>query len=162
MEKYVFREYNKKFPELFKREKYKLKKILPKAKIEHIGSTSVKSLGGKGIIDIIVGVSKNKISSTKNKLIKNKYNFKPKAGDKDRLFFERDYKYKNIRRVHLQLTYLNSKTWKNAIKIRNKLKENKEISKQYEKTKKQAIKIAEGDGRKYRKNKGKFLKSLLK
>ena len=51
MEKYKFRKYDPKFGELFKREKAKLKKIIPGIKIEHIGSTAVPSLGGKGIID---------------------------------------------------------------------------------------------------------------
>ncbi len=45
MEKYKFRNYNKKFPLLYRREKYKIEKILPKdAHIEHIGSTSVVGL----------------------------------------------------------------------------------------------------------------------
>lgn len=58
LRKYVFRRYNSKYELLFNKEKAKLKKILPKAKIEHVGSTAVKGLGGKGIIDISIIVPK--------------------------------------------------------------------------------------------------------
>ena len=52
-DKYIFRPYNPIFPELFKNEKERMEKILgDNLKIEHIGSTAVMGLGGKGVIDI--------------------------------------------------------------------------------------------------------------
>lgn len=49
-----FYPYTKKFKILFKEEKEKIKKALPKADVFHVGSTAVENIGGKGIIDILV------------------------------------------------------------------------------------------------------------
>ena len=59
--KYSFNKYLDIYRKLFIKEKYKLVSILPNAKIEHVGSTSIIGLGGKGIIDIAISVPKNKI-----------------------------------------------------------------------------------------------------
>ena len=51
MKKYVFKPYNPKFPVLFEQEKQRIASHLKeKAPIEHVGSTAVPGLGGKGII----------------------------------------------------------------------------------------------------------------
>ncbi len=163
MEKYKFREYDKKFQELFKREKTKLRKIMPNSQIEHIGSTAVKGLGGKGIIDILIAVPNEQINKVKNKLIKNKYKFGLTAGDKNRLFFEKDYKYNGgIRRVHIQLTSNNSNVWKKSIYFRDYLIKNKKEAKRYETMKLNAAKICEGEGKIYKEYKEKFFKELDK
>ena len=54
LEKYSFNEYSAKYKKQFYIEKLKLKKIIPKTKIEHVGSSSVRGLGGKGIIDLAI------------------------------------------------------------------------------------------------------------
>jgi len=163
MKKYKLRKYNTNFPKLFEEEKRKLKKILPESKIEHIGSTAVFGLKGKGIIDIIIAVPKKEIEKAKNLLVKNNYIFKPKAGDKNRLFFQKDYwKLFGKRRVHLHLTIPNGKDWKECIKVRDKLRKSLNLRKQYEELKKEAIVYAKGEGKKYRKYKNKFLKELSK
>ncbi len=48
--------YNKKFTEIFKKEKNKILKVLDNCEIHHIGSTAVPGLGGKGIIDIMIAL----------------------------------------------------------------------------------------------------------
>jgi GrpB-like predicted nucleotidyltransferase (UPF0157 family) len=51
--------YNSFYSELFTREKIKLASSLgDTVHIEHIGSTAVANLGGKGIIDIMIGIPK--------------------------------------------------------------------------------------------------------
>jgi len=160
-EKYKFRKYDKKYPELFKKEKTKLKRILPKAKIEHIGSTSIKGLGGKGIIDILIGVNKNKIKNTISILKKAGYIFKTEAGSKDRKFFEKDYIHKGkTRRFHIQLTYYNSKVWKEAIKFRECLRKDKKLRDEYIILKKKAVRLKKR-GKEYRRFKNKFFKKVL-
>lgn len=155
MEKYKFRSYSKKFPLLFRREKLRLMNILPKGiQIEHIGSTAVPGLRGKGLIDIIIGIPKNKLSRIKNPLEKAGYEFRPNAGDKNRLFFRKDYSFRGkIRRIHIHLTKCISKDWLETIAVRDYLRNNKREAKRYEKIKRRAIKIAKGDGAKYRKSK---------
>ncbi|HEX4839092.1 MAG TPA: GrpB family protein [Rhabdochlamydiaceae bacterium] len=47
MSKYVFKPYNRIFPELFETEKKRIAAVIkPKTIIEHIGSTAVPNLGG--------------------------------------------------------------------------------------------------------------------
>ncbi|MBL7058833.1 GrpB family protein [Candidatus Pacearchaeota archaeon] len=163
--KFVFNKYNKKFKELYKREKRKLKKILPgTAKTEHIGSSSVDGLSGKGIIDIIVSVPKKEFVKTRKNLEKNGWWFRPKAKpQRDRRFLEKRYKYRKlIRIVHLHLTYHNSFVWKRFISLRDYLKKNKAACKEYEKVKKRAVAYAKGEGKDYRAYKNKFMKKIEK
>jgi len=162
MKIYKYRKYKKKFPKLFQKEKSYLLKILPEAaKIEHIGSTSVPDLGGKGIIDIIIGVKKNEITTSARLLIKNMYYFKDENSKDDRLFFIKKYGVFKKRRVHIHLTTYNSKIWKQALKFKNHLLKNKKIREEYIKIKKHACKLCKEDGKVYRSHKNKFIKNVL-
>lgn len=62
MSKYVFKPYNSIFPELFEKEKERLSKYLTgEYQIEHVGSTAVQGLGGKGIIDIYLATPRKNL-----------------------------------------------------------------------------------------------------
>lgn len=161
MKKYKFVNYNKKYPCLFDKEKIKLKEILPDSEIEHIGSTAVNGLGGKGIIDILICVSKNNISSAKDKLINYNYKFNLTGGDKGRLFFYRDYGFFKKRRVHLHLSYFNSKISKEDILFRDKLKESLNLREEYSELKRKAILLGK-EKKEYRDFKNKFIKNVVK
>ncbi|MFH1551828.1 MAG: GrpB family protein [bacterium] len=161
IKKYKFRRYDKRFPDIYKREKIKLKKVIPNAIIEHIGSTAVPGLGGKGIIDILVAVNRKEINKIKNQLERANYVFKESGGESDRLFFKKNYKYHGKTRiVHLQLTHHDSYIFKRMIKFRDKLIKDKEYAKKYEGVKKEAVKIARGEGKIYRKHKKKIFKEI--
>jgi GrpB-like predicted nucleotidyltransferase (UPF0157 family) len=161
--KYVFREYSSDYPRLFLLEKQKLRKIFTKALIEHIGSSSVKGLGGKGIIDIGIAVSKKELAKSILKLQKIGYDYRTSGGDIERRFFQKIIKYAgNERRIHIQLTYENSRTWRAMISLRNYLRENVVIAKDYAKIKRMAVKYANGDGQKYKSYKKNFLDNLEK
>jgi len=162
MKKYVFRKYKKDYPKLFEKEKRKLFKIIPYAKIEHIGSTSIPNLGGKGIIDILVGVKRREVKKAYNQLISSGYLQMPNASDKSRFSFKKDYGLFFKRRVHVHLTWVNSKTWKETIKFKENLIKSKTLFKKYSDLKKLAIKIANGDGETYRNLKKSFIKSHSK
>jgi GrpB-like predicted nucleotidyltransferase (UPF0157 family) len=161
MIKYKFVEYNKNYPKLFEKEKARLKKILVDSKIEHVGSTSVKGLGGKGIIDILICVPKKDIAKIKYKLINSNYKFSLTGGDTDRLFFYKDYGFFNKRRVHLHLTYFKSKISKEAILFRDKLKESLKLRKEYSELKRKAILLGK-EKQEYRNFKEKFIKKVVK
>jgi len=153
-EKYRFKKYSPRYPLIFKKEKQILKIILPNIKIEHVGSTSVPNLGGKGIIDIAISVSKIKIPEAIKKLQKIGYSYQPWSGDKQRKFFQKNNK------IHIQLTHNNSTRWKSMIAVRNYLRKNKKARLEYSKIKKQAVKFADGEGKKYRQYKEQFLKNI--
>lgn len=164
MKKYIFRKYNPIYAKFFELEKKRLQKLLgSSAKIEHVGSTAILSLGGKGIVDILIGVRKNRIQEMRIKLEKADYEFREKAGSPERLFLEKDYPYKSgKRRVHIHLVTINGKDWKEILFFRNYLKVHPESIKKYIKIKKESVKKARGSGEVYRKHKEKFIKDILK
>ncbi len=64
-QKYVYKPYNELFSKLFLQEKARLLSILNEEciDIEHVGSTAVPDLGGKGIVDIGITVIKQDIDN---------------------------------------------------------------------------------------------------
>jgi GrpB-like predicted nucleotidyltransferase (UPF0157 family) len=159
MKKYKFREYNKKFPKFFEKEKIRLERIFPKSLlIEHIGSTSIPGLGGKGIVDVLLVVNKKNISRTKELLILEGYTYMKDSLHPSRLSFYRDYwKFFGKRRVHVHLTYLNSRTYRETLRFKRLLLNNKELVREYGKIKKKAVVLAKGEGKVYRAYKKSFV-----
>ena len=164
MQKYVFRKYDPKYQNFFISEKKKIAKAIGlAAKIEHVGSTAILGLGGKGILDLVVGGSNSKMEETKKKLEKAGYQFREKASCPKRLFFRVDYLHKNRkRRVHIHLIRFNGQEWTEILGFRNYLLKHPRAVEQYVKIKKEGVKKALGDGEKYRKHKEKFIKDILK
>jgi GrpB-like predicted nucleotidyltransferase (UPF0157 family) len=162
-DKYQYMKYSSKFPELFKKEKAKLTKAFPKGTIvEHIGSTAVPGLGGKGIIDIAIKTPRNKVKDYVGMAEKCGFTYKKYPGDKLRKFMDKVIKYSgNERRVHLHLT-LTKQFWNSFILFRDYLKENKKAINEYADIKKQAAKHAKGDKKKYWKHKRAVLNKHFK
>lgn len=131
--------------------------------IEHVGSTAIPRLGGKGIIDILLAVPRNKVSKTSKTLQKLGYEFRAIASTKTRLFFRRDYKISRaVRRVHIHLTSTGSKDQKEMMAFRDYLISYPKTAKEYEKLKKYAVKFAKGEGELYKKLKEKFILDITK
>ena len=160
MQKYVFRKYENEYPRLFKKEKRTLQKVCgPKATIEHVGSTAVKGLGGKGIIDIAVGVPKNNLEEYSNKLQNAHYELRQEASTDERLFFRKD---DANRRIHLHLTVFGSRDWTEMTAFRDYLTLHPEEAGKYSDLKKKAALVAKGNGKAYRKYKEKFITRLTR
>ena len=154
MKKYVFRPYNKIFPELFDQEKARIvaRLSLPVV-IEHIGSTAIPGLGGKGIIDIAIAVSKKKMELISNELQDLGYEYRPAFSTPDRFYFITylpDLEEGN-RRYHIHLTYLENHEWKELIGFRDYLRDHPEELQEYAELKKQAAMEADNRGSCYRK-----------
>ncbi|MCX6750498.1 MAG: GrpB family protein [Candidatus Pacearchaeota archaeon] len=163
MGKYTFKPYSSKFKELYLKEKSKLKKILPtNTKIEHVGSTAVPGLGGKGIIDISILSPKKNLKRYMQSLEKEGFEYKPHPGDDKRKFMQKIIKYKEKeRRVHIHLC-LTKEFWNSFIAFRDYLRENNVARDEYAKIKREGAKCAKGDGKKYSEYKMDFLKKLAK
>ncbi len=115
------------------------------------------------MIDVAISVPKKEIQNTIKKLQRNGYDFRPTRGDEERSFFQKIIKYnRNERRVHIQLTHSDSKTWKSMIAVRDYLQKNKKAVKEYARVKKEATKYANGEGKKYREYKKSFLQKIEK
>jgi GrpB-like predicted nucleotidyltransferase (UPF0157 family) len=164
MNKYVYEPYNKIYPNLFKKEKLKIIKVLGKnILMEHVGSTSVPSLGGKGIIDIAIRTPKDKLKSYVSDLTKIGFEESPNHRIDDRRFFmQKIIKNKGTeRRVHIHLCLTND-FFDSFIIFRDHLIKNKRVMEEYAKIKKDGVKYAKGEAQKYRDYKKKFLEETMK
>jgi GrpB-like predicted nucleotidyltransferase (UPF0157 family) len=153
MRKYVFKPYSENFPELFVKEKQRIISHIRKSMvIEHIGSTAVPNLGGKGIIDIAIAVDKNEMNSVSEQLQKLGYEFRPMHGSLVSIFLRADLPdpQEGIRRYHIHLTYPQSKDWEDFIDFRDYLRTHPDEAPSYAELKKKAAEEVNEDGAKYR------------
>jgi GrpB-like predicted nucleotidyltransferase (UPF0157 family) len=162
MNKYTFKEYSEKYPQLFEKEKGFLIRILPGVfGLEHIGSTSVKGLGGRGIIDILVSFKKKEdLKNAKAVLLQNNYEVIEFDRDKISLETTRGFLFKH--HFHVHLTLIGSNIWKETLLFRDRLRKDSEFTERYSALKKKAIMVAEGEGKIYRKLKESFIKKNSK
>lgn len=142
-DKYIFRPYSSIFPELFKSEEKRLKGVLRDGvRIEHIGSTSVPGLGGKGVIDILVLSPKGSWEKIKGELKALGYLYRPKDREREaeKLFFMADLEDRELgtRLYHIHLSYDGSSELKNSIGFRDYLRAHPKELKEYAAIKKKA------------------------
>ncbi len=164
MSKYSFKPYRTIFPELFQREKERIvSHIKEDLIVEHVGSTAVPDLGGKGIIDIAIAVDPQNFDAISTQLQKLGYEFRRVHSTPDRLFFRIDLpdSEEGVRRYHIHLTYLTSKDWKDLIFFRDYLRAHPHKAQEYAELKKKAAEEANGVGEKYRKLKDHFFHEVL-
>lgn len=153
MDKYVFKPYSKIFPHLFDKEKERIACCVNTAQaIEHVGSTAVAGLGGKGIIDIAVAVDRRDWESAKRELQSLGYEFRATGSTNDRWFFRMDLPdpEEGRRRYHVHLTYPKSADWNGLIGFRDYLSAHPDEAHRYAEMKKSALIEAGQDGKKYR------------
>ncbi len=162
-QKYVYKPYSKIFPDLFQKEKERITSSLVSVlSIEHVGSTAIPGLGGKGIIDIAISVSKEEMEHASGILQKLGYEFKPTFSTSDRFYFVAYLAdpEEGSRRYHIHLTYPASKEWKELIGFRNYLRIHPEAVEEYANVKKEAAKMANQNGEQYRKMKEPVLQKI--
>jgi GrpB-like predicted nucleotidyltransferase (UPF0157 family) len=163
MKKYSFNKYSNDYKQLFSRERSKLRKVLPNVKIEHVGSTSIPGLGGKGIIDIAIRIPKSKLSQFMEKLEKLGYE---SAVDhpvtKTSAFLQEIIKNNGKeRRVHVHLVF-DDTFWESFILFRDYLRNHDEVRDEYAGIKKEGVRHAKGEAEKYRKHKKAFLEKIMR
>ncbi len=159
--KYSFRKYNKTYPKWFNQEKKQLFRILgKKVKIEHIGSTAIPGLGGKGIIDIAILIPKEKYILTKKKIISLGYLQWPVPSWKKRLSFEKYPKIKKSNKIYYIHLTSDLREFKKMTFFRDYLLKNPELIREYSNLKKRAATLCKNKGQKYRDLKSPFIKSI--
>lgn len=155
-QKYFYKPYSKIFSGLFLKEKERISFFLKNAlAIEHIGSTAIPHLGGKGIIDIAIVVAKEEMEYSCNILQKLGYEFRLSFSTADRFYLIAYLANpeEGSRRYHIHLTYPSSKDWKELIGFRDYLRAHPETVEKYATLKKHAATVANQNGEQYRKMK---------
>jgi aminoglycoside phosphotransferase (APT) family kinase protein/GrpB-like predicted nucleotidyltransferase (UPF0157 family) len=130
--------------------------------IEHIGSTSVPNLGGKGIIDIAIAAHKKDMELVSQQLQSLGYEFRPTFSTPDRFYFIiylPDPEEGN-RRYHVHLTYPENSEWGQFIGFRDYLKNHPDEVEEYAAMKRQAADEANHEGERYRKIKEPMFKKV--
>jgi len=138
---YCFLPYDPIFSKLFEKEKLYLQRILgSNITIEHFGSTAVPGLDGKGVIDIYILTSKDKIESISDILQKNGYVFGDFFKDDDHLLYQIDKLESNKKyHYHIHLSSIGSANFKDCIIFRDYLRTHPEAIKKYTQFKKIAL-----------------------
>ncbi len=131
--------------------------------IKHIGSTSVKGLGAKPIIDILIGVGTLELADQcVEKLVKNGYEYVKKH---EVMFPKRRYFTKGSRKKgrshHIHMVETQSPFYKNHILFRNYLRSNPSASDEYYILKKRLEKKYRNDREEYTDSKTKFIEKIL-
>ena len=165
MKKYVFKPYSETFPKLFEKEK---KRIMAHIKqpmvIEHVGSTAVPGLGGKGIIDIAIAVPQDEMQTLIKHLQTLGYEYRPTFSTPDRAYFViyLPDDEEGTRRYHVHLTFPESQEWKELLGFRDYLRTHPQEAQEYADLKKKAASEADQDGETYRKLKAPMFKKFKK
>lgn len=162
-QKYVYKPYSKIFPELFEKERARIATVLKHAiAIEHVGSTAIPGLGGKGIIDIAIAVAKEEMENSSQILQELGFQFRPSFSTPSRFYFVAYFPdpEEGSRRYHVHLTDPSSKEWKELIQFRDYLLSHPEAVEEYAQIKKQAASEANQVGSHYRKLKDPFFKKI--
>ena len=154
------RKYNPGLKEKFRLEKARLADILPgSAIIEHIGSTAV-GIGGKNIIDILVGVNEDEFENTLELLCKNGYVPGSPTGEK-RIFLANTTFETGEGDFHIHLCLNGSGEFKKFIVLRDYLIKNPSEATAYFEEKNRIAKVANNDRHKYRELKTAYMEKLM-
>lgn len=156
--------YKKFFPKLFQKEKLKLQKLLgKKIIIEHVGSTAIPQMSGKGIIDIIIAFdNKKQINNAVEVLSKEGYYLSEDKDRNDRIFMSSaGVKESTLGDIHLHLVPKDSLPYKNLLFFRDYLINHPEARKEYINLKYQIIKEVKQNRVEYTKKKKEFIEKIL-
>jgi GrpB-like predicted nucleotidyltransferase (UPF0157 family) len=165
MSRYVFKPYHSIFPELFEKEKYRLREILgDEVQIEHFGSTAVPGLGGKGIIDIAIPVESEKLQEISQKVRKAGYIHQPNDGNSHRIVHIIDLEdpIEGERRYHLHVVDTDSEQYINSILLRDFLRAHPAEREQYARIKEEAVNLNKTNKEEYLSYKGPVIMGILR
>ncbi len=150
-----------KFMEEYECEKEYLLKIFKNENIviEHIGSTSVKGLKAKPIIDIAIGIDKFKDFRYYESLFDNNYEVRNSLDIDEILIVKGSKDYTS---VLIHLMEVQSTRYKESILFRDILRNNKKVLEEYQSLKEELAEKYSNDRSMYTKSKNDFIKAIVK
>lgn len=128
--------------------------------IEHIGSTSIKGLKAKPIIDIMVGV--DNLSTVTNFVVplsKIEFEYIPKPELTDRRFFRKGLRGRGS--CHLHICEMNSREWVEKLIFRDYLRKHPQVVKEYALLKSELAIKHKYDRPTYTQQKEPFIKDII-
>lgn len=157
---FEFKKYSTLYSEKFEAIKNRISKLCPnKLAIEHIGSTAITGLGGKGIIDISIGIKKWSEAKEVLKALR-KLGFKHFHDIENHSIFVSTKPHCEENDFHVHISRINTKRYKKTLDFRDILRKNPILVKEYSKIKKEAFQKS-GENRKlYKRLKNDWFLSL--
>ena len=153
--------YYQKFVRAFEKKKQEIVDITKDVEVCHIGSTAVRGLGGKGIIDIMIGVKNwqgvEKLIAGLQQIGFN--HIHPK--EKGKIFLS-SVKESGLGDFHIHMVVIGSATYKNFLAFRDYLRKYPKEAENYFKLKLVLHKQAKGERAIYTKMKNSYVKKILK
>lgn len=129
---------------------------------QHIGSTSIKSICAKPIIDIVVGVSDfDKIMQHNEELLRNGIVYRREDHPGQHLYVCGDLE-NDIQTHYIHVVIFESKAWNNYLNMRDYLNAHEEDAKKYSDLKKQLAKEYPEDRIAYTNSKSAFIEMILR
>ncbi|MDR2941257.1 MAG: GrpB family protein [Treponema sp.] len=130
--------------------------------VEHIGSTSIKTIKAKPVIDLVVGIKDfNKLDEIMEKMEISGLKYCPKRdGPESRMFVIGDLNGILTHIIHL--VEYNGNEWNNKINFRDYMNNNIEKAKEYESIKIKSMKNNENNVSNYHKSKEQFIIEKIK
>jgi len=150
--------YSKNFPAYFKKEKRALSKF-GELEIQHIGSSAVPGLSGKGWIDILIIIKNPKLMNDLIKRLESYGYKKAKTQRKERVFLS---KKKGKLQYNLHVYSKKNKKAQEQIAFVKYLKKNPKEAKKYWEFKKEIFRKAERERKRYRKLKEGYFKRIMR
>jgi GrpB-like predicted nucleotidyltransferase (UPF0157 family) len=156
--------YDGKAPLIFEHIRQFIRNVVPyPLEVEHVGSTSVAGLGGKGIIDILIVTNRENITKIVEMLESKGYEHNAQADTiPEKLFVSGPYKYSERElHIHIHTTFFGSKEHREKLLFRDFLRRHPKEAETYFKLKKQASREAGSDGTKYTELKKSYINEVL-
>lgn len=156
--------YDEEAPKIFEEIKRFVCNAIPyKIGVEHIGSTAVPGLGGKGIIDVLIIAKKGDMQKIVEILESKGFRYNPGGGSPpERLFVSGPFRYRGRDlHIHIHITYFGSKEHIDKILFRDYLRRHQEEARRYYELKKRWSEEAGEDRAKYTKLKTAYILEVL-
>lgn len=153
--------YNRKFPKIFEKEKKKISKTTGINNISHIGSTAVPGLGGKGIIDTMIGIKNWEKANSIIKKLKNLGFTHIRPKEKGRIFLSKN-RGLSLNNIHIHIVKEKSKQYKDLLSFRDYLRKNKKEVEKFFKLKLKWSGETGGNRKKYGELKESYVRRILK
>ncbi|MGM0847252.1 MAG: GrpB family protein [Bacillota bacterium] len=158
----ILSEYTAQWEEQFEYEKKKIIEAVGEkvVAIEHIGSTSIRGLKAKPIIDILAGVRDlNVVSSLISPLSQVDFEYVPKPELTDRSFFRKGQWGRGT--CHLHICKMNSMEWCEKLLFRDYLRKFPEAAEEYALLKSELSFLYKNDRPSYTKQKEPFIREVI-
>lgn len=131
--------------------------------IEHVGSTAVPGVEGKGIIDILIGFNTPELLKNAPLLLQGiGYSEGKNNKRKDYIFMASSKNETTLGDIHLHLTLKTTKTYDNFIKIRDYFRQHPDAAKEYSELKYKIAQECNFDREVYRQKKGAYIKKIIR